>query len=85
MDVDHAEPWDLQQGLGQQLAVGGDDAEIGRQVADRTQKLIVAEPVGLKYRYAALCRQGLGRCRNDVMAAAARTVRLRDHGHDPFA
>jgi hypothetical protein len=50
MNVDHPEPRETQQALGDDLAVRGDDAEIGRPFRQRVRDVGVAQPPRLKHR-----------------------------------
>ena len=82
VDVDHAEARCAQHHVGDDPAVGRDDAEVGVERAEGRQEAFVLQPLGLQHRNAALDGELLHATGRQMMATAARTVRLRDHAHD---
>ena len=82
MHVDHPKTRDRQEMLGNDPAVGGDDAEIGLPCAQRVGHLGRLQAIGLQHGKMPRDRQRLHRRIGNLLPAAARTVRLGDNtGH----
>jgi hypothetical protein len=82
MHVDHPEGRNPKQLVWQELAICGNDAEVGLELGDLLEEPIVSEPFGLENRDAAAAGDILGRGRCEAMASATRAVRLRDERND---
>ena len=77
MDVDAAARRNVEHGLRQQLAVGNDDDDLGRQLTQTRLLVLVFERIRLKDRDAVREGKLLDRRRGQDLLAALRLVRLR--------
>ena len=82
VDVDGPETRGLQQGVGQDPAVGGDDGQVGLVRCDLLPEVLRPEPLRLEHRDAVLRREALDRGRADPASPAPRPVRSGDGGDD---
>ena len=83
VDVEEAEPRRGENRVGQDLPVGGDDAEVGvERRRARSRNAASLSRCGLKDRHAGGERQRLHRRVDGLLAPAARPIRLRDHADD---
>jgi hypothetical protein len=82
MNVEEAEPRQLEQRFRQQLSVRSDDAEIGPKLRQRGQKRGVSQALGLENGQAAGRGARLYRRVNRSLAATSRAIGLGDDGDD---
>ena len=75
--VDHTEPGRGENGIGQNLAVGGDDAQIGSKGGQRVDEAAVFQPLGLQNRHARIERAAFHRRIGCFLPAAPRPIGLR--------
>ena len=80
--VDQAEARLREQPGGQDLAVGGDHAEVGAERRERLGDARLGQPGRLQQRQPARLGELLHRAGGDVLAAAAGPIGLRDHADD---
>ena len=59
MHVNHPQPWQLQQPVRQQLAVGGDHPKIWSHDLERRDEVRVLHPLGLQHRKPVVRRDDL--------------------------
>ncbi len=81
VDVDHAEPRQIEQHLRQDPAVGGDHAEVGRSRAQGDRETTIFQTVGLPDSQTGGFGARLDGRSGDVLAASTGTVGLRDDRH----
>ncbi len=79
MDIETAEPRQVQNGWWQDLSVSDDDNQIGVEPSQFRNKFLVTCPRGLKDRKTQLFRQTFNRRRRELKITALGFVGLRDH------
>ena len=81
MNVDETEARLREHGVGENLSVRGDDAEIGPEGCQACHELWILEALGLNDRHIGGVRSRFYGTSGDVMAAATRPIGLRDDAH----